>query len=77
MGIKSMSETEKFASLKLNKIYIELQKSPLFPPHLIIGMKISLWYTNSTIGIANELWRSDKKLHPLYSPIYRSMQYAK
>jgi hypothetical protein len=65
MGIKSMSETEKFASLKLNKIYIEPRKSPLSLPHLIIGMKISLWYTNPTIGIANELWRSGKKFHPL------------
>jgi hypothetical protein len=52
MGIKSMSETQKFASLKLNKIYIEPRKSPLSLSHLIIEMKTSLWHTNPTIGIA-------------------------
>jgi hypothetical protein len=65
MGIKSMSETQKFASLKLNKIYIESQRSPSSLAHLIIEMKTSSWHTNPTLGIANELWRNGKELHPL------------
>jgi hypothetical protein len=40
-GIKSLSETQKFALLKLNKVYIESRRSPSFLPHLIIRIKTS------------------------------------
>jgi hypothetical protein len=50
--------------LKCNKITPNSRRSPPSHPLLIIGMENSLWHTNPTLRIANEIWRSGKEPHP-------------